>query len=288
MSKIGDEWKIEDMKTLANDYCKKVEEKKMNPKNAEPKPIMGMKEQPWWDFIPLTHFIVPLLHCLIGVGGDLFKCFRSIVSKHIKYLSKEELDMRHAKGSTEEKIEEMVIERNVFDLSEDGLKLKNLKSKLNRATKSLNKLGVFGSVAGVASTATNSPNQEFLDSVIEFINDDETGRNEEGDNIANNNGNEEDNAIDIDTFPAPPTANTAPELAERTDVQISIDAMYDIVNQCVTDIDPLKKKRAKVTNRLKNARAYLKKIKEEITAYQSCRRRAGDGIEAEIFKILKL
>ena len=289
LSKIGDEWKMEDMKSLANEYCKKVEEKKMNPKNVEPRPTMGMKEQPWWDFIPPNHFIVPLLHCLIGIGGDVFKLFRSIISEDIEYLSKEELDMRQAKGSMEEKIETSVMEREVFDLSADGLNLRKLKSKLTRATKSLNKLGVFGSVAGAASTATNSPNQEFLDSVIDFINDDEAGRNDITNDSSTTNDNLHDNDIVMETFPPAPTDNIGPVLVEElTDVQISINAVYDIIKQSMRDIDPLKKKRARITNRLKNARAYLKKIKDEIVAYQSCRRRSGDGIEAEMFKILKV
>ncbi|KAL7525693.1 hypothetical protein ACHAXR_001117, partial [Thalassiosira sp. AJA248-18] len=46
--------------------------------------------------------------------------------------------------------------------------------------------------------------------------------------------------------------------------------------------------RAKIANRLKNARAYLKKIKKEIKDFKKSRRRSGDGIEAEMFKILKI
>ena len=107
---------------------------------------------------PLTHFIVPLLHCLIGIGGDLFKLLRAIISEHIEYLSKEGVDMRQAEGAMEENIDEIVLERNVFDLSDDGTNLKSLKSKLTRATKSLSKLEVFNSVNGVASTAKNSLN----------------------------------------------------------------------------------------------------------------------------------
>ena len=56
-----------------------------------------MKEQPWWDFILVTHFVVPLLHYLIVIGGDLFKLFLPIISEHIEYLPKDEVDMRQAK-----------------------------------------------------------------------------------------------------------------------------------------------------------------------------------------------
>ena len=86
-----------------------------------------MKEQPWWDFIPVTHFVVPLLHCLIGIGGDLFKLFLTIISEHIEYLPKEEVDMHQVKGAMEEKIDDILDERIVFDA---GMALKALKSKL--------------------------------------------------------------------------------------------------------------------------------------------------------------
>ena len=95
--------------------------------------------------------------------------------------------------------------------------------------------------------------------------------------------------IALDTFLQAPT-NTAPNQEDvvLTDVQRSINAIYEIINKYVRDIDPLKRKRATIANRLKNARAYLKKIKEEITLFKSTRKRSGDGIESEIFKILKV
>ncbi len=30
-------------------------------------PVLGVKKKPWWPFIPLAHYMVPLLHCEIGV-----------------------------------------------------------------------------------------------------------------------------------------------------------------------------------------------------------------------------
>ena len=39
------------------------------------KPKMGVKKKPWWPFIPLEHFIIPLLHVLIGIGNNLLDSF---------------------------------------------------------------------------------------------------------------------------------------------------------------------------------------------------------------------
>jgi hypothetical protein len=26
-------------------------------------PVLGVKKKPWWLFIPLAHYMVPLIHC---------------------------------------------------------------------------------------------------------------------------------------------------------------------------------------------------------------------------------
>ena len=133
----------------------------------------------------------------------------------MEYLPKEEVDMHQVRGALEEKIDDIVDKRTTFDACGDGMALKALKSKLGRATKSLSDIGVYNSVLGVASTATNSPNQDFLDSVIEFINDEtiyEDGQEGDADGI-------EEAGISLDTFPQAPT-NTSPsqEYVLLTDV----------------------------------------------------------------------
>ena len=71
--KRGKEWTWDEMRTLATDFLNRLE------KNANAKPTMGVKEEPWWDFIPITHYVVPLLHCLIGIGNDI------LTSKVLRY-----------------------------------------------------------------------------------------------------------------------------------------------------------------------------------------------------------
>ena len=105
----------------------------------------------------------------------------------------------------EEKIDDIVDERTTFDTCGDGMALRCLKIKLGRATKILSDIGVYNSVIGVASTATNSPNQDFIDSVTEFINDetiDEYGQEGDADGIG-------EAEIALDTFTQAPT-KTAP------------------------------------------------------------------------------
>jgi hypothetical protein len=37
----------------------------MNAESNNSEPKLGVKQQPWWLFIPLTHYVFPLLHCEI-------------------------------------------------------------------------------------------------------------------------------------------------------------------------------------------------------------------------------
>ena len=57
------------------------------------KPKMGIKEVPWWTFIPLNNFLPPLLHMLLGIWNAIWDKFREIVSKDIEYITTEEADL---------------------------------------------------------------------------------------------------------------------------------------------------------------------------------------------------
>ena len=48
--------------------------------NGEPK--LGIKQQPWWPFIPLTNYVTPLLHYEIGIGNVLLEWLRDIINEH--------------------------------------------------------------------------------------------------------------------------------------------------------------------------------------------------------------
>jgi hypothetical protein len=51
---------------------------------SESEPKLGVKKRPWWPFIPLTHYVSPLLHCEIGVGNDIFQLLRDIINEYIE------------------------------------------------------------------------------------------------------------------------------------------------------------------------------------------------------------
>lgn len=117
----------------------------------------------------MNHFIVPLLHCLIGVGDNIFSRFRNIVNEQIEYLSPVEVDTRLAGGAMEAKINKIRASLAEWKKSPDGKEFVSQDGKIKRAKKALNKLQVLNGIYGVASSANNSPNQEFLEEVTAFI-----------------------------------------------------------------------------------------------------------------------
>jgi maltodextrin utilization protein YvdJ len=81
----GDEWSYKEM----NDLVRKMQESNAKVK----KPVEGCKELAWWQMIPLSHFLVPLLHTLIGIGNDIYDNFRDIVNEHIECLDRKEIEI---------------------------------------------------------------------------------------------------------------------------------------------------------------------------------------------------
>jgi hypothetical protein len=52
--------------------------------HKEGEPQLGIKQQSWWAFIPVSNYMVPLLHCEISIGNQLLDKLCDIFNKHIK------------------------------------------------------------------------------------------------------------------------------------------------------------------------------------------------------------
>ena len=52
--------------------------------STDGKPKLGIKQRPWWPFIPLTNYVTPLLHCEIGIGNVLLELLRDIINELIE------------------------------------------------------------------------------------------------------------------------------------------------------------------------------------------------------------
>ena len=103
--------------------------------------VMGVKQKPWWPFLKFEHLVmVPLLHCMIGVGNNLLNKFCDGVNKFIENKSIRQITIQRALTNYDLIVLETVKRRDDFDLSLEGKKLKSLQAKVaSRKRKRKNK-----------------------------------------------------------------------------------------------------------------------------------------------------
>ena len=123
-----------------------------------------------WTYIPLDHFIVPLLHLLIGLWNDIWDKFWEIVSGHLEYIDTEEADARSKKESLEQKIVNLRIARDSWkSTTEDGKIKLQAESKRTRLRKALKDLRLLNNIVGIDTTSSKSPVTKFLSDLEDFI-----------------------------------------------------------------------------------------------------------------------
>jgi hypothetical protein len=47
-------------------------------RNKKGDPQLGVKQNLWWPFIPLSNYITPLFHCEIGIGNHMLEKLHDI------------------------------------------------------------------------------------------------------------------------------------------------------------------------------------------------------------------
>ncbi len=277
-----------DMKRLGEDHQKKMNDFRASSKKSEPKAELGCKDVPWFDFLPSDRFIVPLLHCLIGIGDAILTKFRGEVAEKIEYLTPDEINMRSQLSQLEVIQAELREKRNAWDEGVEGKELKSLQGKRKRANACLRKL----SPLAIAKAAAP---KSFLEELMEFI---EVGGDEDDDDMEGDADlAEEDESESNAASDAAASSSTATVSESATETNSS-----DATNNAVTDkiagikrklkeldgqIKPLEAARKKMTNRLEKNNTFIKKTKDLIKGYKSDRKLDGDGVETRLFSILK-
>ncbi len=84
------------------------------------KPELGVKQRPWFPFISVAHHMVPLLHCMIGIGNDLLKMLRNIINEFIENMTLTEATIRLSIPALRNIIAEAATKRDEWDASPDG------------------------------------------------------------------------------------------------------------------------------------------------------------------------
>lgn len=94
-------------------------------------PKLGIKQEPWWPFIPITHYIVPLLHCEIGVGNQLLQKLRDIANEHLENMTLDEVSVRSSIPVLKNIIAVTAKKRDECDAcNENGKKMKSLQRSI--------------------------------------------------------------------------------------------------------------------------------------------------------------
>ena len=116
--KFGLPWTYDDLVRIGTEVCTE----------QGGKLLLGVKQEPWWPFLNFKHLMVPLLHCLIGIGNSLINRFCDVVNECMENVSAAE--MKHARALTNYGLimVKTAKKRDEFDASPDGEKQKALKA----------------------------------------------------------------------------------------------------------------------------------------------------------------
>ena len=101
-------------------------------KKAEEKgrSINGVKQAPWWPFLKFENHMVPLLHCMIGIGNNLLDRFCDVIKEFFEAMSTEEVNMKRALTISDSIVIETVKQRDNFEKTDEGKKVKLLQRSI--------------------------------------------------------------------------------------------------------------------------------------------------------------
>jgi hypothetical protein len=74
---------------------------------------LGVKLRPGFDFIPVAHHMVPLLHCEIEIGNDLLKMFCKIINNFLENMTLTEVSIQLSIPALRNIISETATKRDV-------------------------------------------------------------------------------------------------------------------------------------------------------------------------------
>ena len=235
-------WTTERYKEVAG----KVAAKNRKSTSSKQHTTMGVKTELWWDFIPIMHYVVPILHCLIGIGDDIMTRFRATVSAEIETLSEEEIDALESLGAATQIVASLKEEMQVFNNSPSlGKRLKSIEGQLKTRRGQLRKLNEYAAIGvpGLENLGTGE--------------DDNSG-NDDSDN------EQESSAGETTT-----KGRLEREIAEFEE-----------------ELKVLAATKKAIKNRQAIASRQRAAIKEKCDELKSARKKSGDGIEAMLFQVL--
>ena len=100
----------------------------MSQSSAKNTDYLGVKEEPYWDFIEIDNFICPILHNQINLGNNVFHNLLDYGNEYIEKFSVTEDKACNSLLVIGSSIEEKVHLRDEFDISDEVNELNSLKN----------------------------------------------------------------------------------------------------------------------------------------------------------------
>ena len=89
---------------------------------------LGVKEEPYQDFVEVDNYIYPILHNQINLENNVFHNLLDYGNENIKKLSVDEDEARNSLLMIDSSIDEKVNLRDEFNVSDEGKELSNLEN----------------------------------------------------------------------------------------------------------------------------------------------------------------
>jgi hypothetical protein len=269
----GEAWSYDTMNELVGKM------KRSGAKN--PKPIEGCKELAWWQMVPLNHYLVPLLHTLIGIGNDIYDNFRDVVNESIECLDRKEIEARRKVAECELAIESDKMCRNEWDASEKGKKLESLKGVIYRRNKILKDLGYTDGSPLKVVAAKLDDIDELLKEYDEYVAGDDT----EG--MDYEEGNADGDAMMLVPGDIASAAAGASNDEVASALRRKVEEYLAIIRKSQQEMIPLLAERAVFEKRVSTGKKLLARLKKKLTEFRSVRKKSNDGIESQFLDVLK-
>jgi hypothetical protein len=125
-------------------------------------PQLGVKQRPWWPFIPLSNYMIPLLHCEIGTGNQLLDKLHDIINKYIELYAPGEEAIRSSIPVIKQIIADTAKERDEWDESVNGRNHKTLICTVATYCKRCEVMVASGEMLNNEQESTHKTNESTL------------------------------------------------------------------------------------------------------------------------------
>jgi hypothetical protein len=133
-------------------------------------PQLGVKQQPWWPFIPISNYMTPLLHCEIGIGNQLLEKLRDIINEYIESYAPGEESIRSSVPVLKKIILDTAKQRDEWDESVDGKNRKALMRTVAIYCKHREVMVASGEMLNNEEESTHKTNESTLKELKLFRN----------------------------------------------------------------------------------------------------------------------